>query len=314
MGLVIAAVIALPLAIWRSRVAQLQAETARRELSNRLYQQGTEMLASEDLSVRLDGIYNLERLAKDEPEQYHVQVMSRFCVFVRHPAKDEVRRTESGADEESSLREDVQAVMIAISTCHAKQIKLENNVKFRLELSRATLPRVVLQEAILSNARLGGADLSGARLSSADLSETWLVDANLSGALLGGANLSSAILLDANLFDASLIQGNLSGALLNGANLSGARFQGASLSGASLTGADLSGADFSAESYLHVEFSDLPGVRSVDKDEMLAKGLTQAQLDKSRADPDNPPELDGVLDAVTGKQLVWRGRPLDEAN
>ena len=44
-GLVLAAVVALPLAIWRSRVAQLQAETAQRDLSNRLYQQGAEMLA-----------------------------------------------------------------------------------------------------------------------------------------------------------------------------------------------------------------------------------------------------------------------------
>ena len=38
-------------------------------------------------------------------------------------------------------------------------------------------------------------------------------------------------------------------------------------------------------------------------------GLTQDQLDEACADPDNPPKLDGVLDAETGKPLVWRGKP-----
>ena len=310
LGLVIAALVALPLAVWRSRVAQLQAETAQRELSNRLYQQGAEMLASEDLSVRLDGIYTLERLAKDEPEQYHVQVMSRLCAFARHPTKDEGTEVKSDTKDERRLREDVQTVMTAICTCHARQLDLEQGAQFLLDLHGANLAGVVLQEENLSNARLGDADLSGARLSGTNLSETWLLDANLSDALLGGANLSETWLLDANLSNASLNDANLSGAWLGSANLSGARFQGANLSGASLTGADLSGADFSAESYLDVDFSDLPGVRSVDKDEMLATGLTQAQLDEARADPNNPPKLNGVLDAETGKQLEWRGRPL----
>ena len=37
----------------------------------------------------------------------------------------------------------------------------------------------------------------------------------------------------------------------------------------------------------------------------------QYQLDAARADPDNPPKLDGVLDAETGKPLVWRGGPVE---
>ena len=41
-------------------------------------------------------------------------------------------------------------------------------------------------------------------------------------------------------------------------------------------------------------------------------GLTQAQLDEACADPDNPPKLDGVIDAVTGEPLVWRGQPCNK--
>ena len=50
-----AAIIALPLAIWRSTVAERQAKTAQRSLLNERYLKGAEMLGSEVLSVRLAG-------------------------------------------------------------------------------------------------------------------------------------------------------------------------------------------------------------------------------------------------------------------
>ena len=87
-GLVIAALVALPLAIWRSLVAQRHADTAQQNLLNERYQQGAEMLGSEVLSVRLGGIYALRRLSEEHPKQYHVQIMQLFCAFVRNPTED----------------------------------------------------------------------------------------------------------------------------------------------------------------------------------------------------------------------------------
>ena len=46
------------------------------------------MLGSESLSVRLAGIYSLEWLAKEDPEQYHIQIMQSFCSFATNPAGD----------------------------------------------------------------------------------------------------------------------------------------------------------------------------------------------------------------------------------
>ena len=43
------------------------------------------MLGSEVLSVRLGGIYALQRLAEEWPDQYHIQIMRLFCAFVRLP-------------------------------------------------------------------------------------------------------------------------------------------------------------------------------------------------------------------------------------
>ena len=115
-------------------------------------------------------------------------------------------------------------------------------------------------------------NLNNADLRSVDFRQVYLVDASLAGANLSGADLSVANLADAD----------LSGALLARSNLSRSN-----LSGTTLHEADVSGADFTE-----------------------SENLTQAQLDTTRADPDNPPKLDNVKDAVTGKRLCWRDRPL----
>ena len=85
--LVAAAMIALPLAIWRSIVAERQAKTAQRGLLNERYQKGAEMLGSGILSVRLGGIYALARLAREHPGGYHTQIMNLLCSFVRNPPR-----------------------------------------------------------------------------------------------------------------------------------------------------------------------------------------------------------------------------------
>lgn len=199
-GLVAGGVIALWLAFWRSRVAELQAATAQRTLSNQLYQQGAEMLHSEELSVRLDGIYTLERLARDEPERYHIQIMSRLCAFVRHPTKEEQVPTAP----RSRLREDVQAVMTAVRTREEAGLALEKESGFVLDLHGADLSGVFLFEANLSGAFLFDADLSRAVLVGANLSE-----AKLSGAKLIVANLSLADFSQADLFQANLSRAHL---------------------------------------------------------------------------------------------------------
>ena len=235
LGLVIGGVIAVLLALWRSRVAERQADTAQRGLLNERYQKGAEMLGSPTLSVRLGGIYALQRLAQEHPAEYHVQILRLFCAFVRNPPTRKDGEDGQEAAEETTplirtLREDVQAVMGAIGTRRKKHLILEGDARFTLDLH--------------------------------------------------GSNLSDAILIGANLF----------GAILMDTNLSGARLMGALLSDALLHEADLSGAKLS-----------LNGQNPV-------SGLTQSQIDKARADENNPPELDGVADVETREPLVWRDR------
>ena len=244
-GLIVGGIAAVLLAIWRSLVAERQADatlrqaqaafsqaqTAERQsittlqsfLSDR-YDQGTRKLESEDPSVRLDGIDALKRLAKDHPERYHVQVMSRLCSFLKIPGNL------------PRLRAEVEAAMTAIGSRSKDDIRLENNDNFELKLSNTKLQK----------ASLNRLDLSDSNLMFADLSEGFLQNTDLSNSRLQGANLKDALLIEANLSGAQFCLGE----------------------------------------------GDYP-----------ATGLTQEQLDKAYSYRNNPPHLDGVLDADTGEQL-----------
>ena len=84
-GLLIGGVIAVILAVWRSMVAERQADTAQQSLLNERYQKGAEMLGSQVLEVRLGGIYALQSLAAGHPKEYHIRIMRLLSTFVRNP-------------------------------------------------------------------------------------------------------------------------------------------------------------------------------------------------------------------------------------
>ena len=114
-----------------------------------------------------------------------------------------------------------------------------------------------------------------------------------------------------------LMQGNFANFNLSGADLSRSilvrgDFTNSILAFADLSGTDVGGANFYNTTLIECNLSGTRfNIASVRPDEttgsIVARNLTQAQLDQAVADPDNPPILDGVIDPETGKQLVWRG-------
>lgn len=261
-GLLIGGLSAIVLAVWRNVISQ-------RGLLNERYQKGAEMLGSDVLSVRLGGIYALQRLAEDHPRQYHVQVIRLFCAFVRHPTIDNYRDNNTrstGRGERSTkdyrVREDVQTAMTAIGSRTDGDVTLEQKEEFSPDLSGAYLPFVYLYKANLADA-----DLTHASFYPTDLSYK-----------------DQAKRLDLFQDCADLTDANLSNAFLTGANLTNANLS-ANLSGAMLVGAELTAAYLSR-----------------------ARGLTQVSLDQACADPDAPPNLGSLSDAQTGVSLVWAGK------
>jgi hypothetical protein len=218
------------------------------------YTKAIEQLGSDKLDVRIGGIYALERIARDSPQD-HPTVMEVLTAFIREHSREQWPVPERGskpAPPQKATRPDVQAALTVVGRRDAKRDVRPVDLS-RADLSRADLYRADLSRADLSRADLTGADLIYAELTAANLSNAILMGAKLTQANLTAANLTGADLTDANvaaanltgadLTDANLTEANLTDTLLIGSDLSSANLSGANLTDAALFDANLTGAN-----------------------------------------------------------------------
>jgi uncharacterized protein YjbI with pentapeptide repeats len=276
-GLVVAAAIGLPVAFWRSRIANktLLAET---------YTKAIDQIGDEKEAIKLGGLYALEKIARDN-RQYHGQIIEVLCAFVRLHApldieieemNDEEMRTQENNAKKPKLT--VQAALTIIGRRNAsfehvsklRTLRNRFNSRFNQFLGSYILPenkqdRVFLDfsstnleganfdnanlelsdfsNANLKKAFFWGADLEMATLSKVNLSFANLSCANLRSAGISSANLEGAFLRNSNLEYAELLTSNLKDAHLEKANLKKTNFEGAVLTTANLDYANLEEAD-----------------------------------------------------------------------
>ncbi|WP_162181231.1 pentapeptide repeat-containing protein [Rhodococcus wratislaviensis] len=194
-----------------------------------------EQLGSEQQELRLGGIYSLEQLAHDSPDD-HWTAFEVLVAFVRSHAPLDQRcvPADKVPGEVAAISIDLQAVLTVVGR------RTWQNDRGLVDLARTCLVDADLSSSHLAFAYLYNANLTGANLIDADLS-----DANLTGAELTGAELTGADLADAELFDATLTGADLTGADLaadlHGTDLTGARLRDANLTGAQLNSANLIG-------------------------------------------------------------------------
>jgi hypothetical protein len=205
------------------------------------------------LEVRLGGIYALEQIAKDSPDDHHWSIMEILTAYVREnaPWKEgeqplqedivpcETQPTQSNLSPPNPAT-DIQAILTVLGRCVRTYGKGEDQ---RLDLKRTALRGANLQGAHLEMADLDEAHLEAADLREAHLEGAFLWGAHLEGAVLPGAHLERAVLggscLMIEAFGAARLEGaNLQGAHLERAVLNGARLEGANLQGAHLEGAE----------------------------------------------------------------------------
>lgn len=180
------------------------------------------------LSIRLGGIYSLERLMRDSPDD-EPTVIAVLCAFVRTNARRPDKEVEPS--KLPAATEDIRAAITVLA--RRPNPKYHQHVRLDFTGAQLSLPGISLEGgqleaadlsgANLNRASLGGADLSFTKLGGADLRDGDLMVANLSYADLSNANLSGTYLRGANLSYANLSNANLYGAYLNGANLSTAQ-------------------------------------------------------------------------------------------
>jgi uncharacterized protein YjbI with pentapeptide repeats len=233
--------------------------------------------------IRLGGIYVLERISRESPDDYW-SIVEILSAYVRQSGT-----TNSAPYAHAKVDPDVQA---ALAVLGRRQYKSDAGP---LDLSGATLPRAEMRAAhfeeinlvgaCLHSAGLQEAHLEGAVLVNADLQASQLTEAFLEGAHMAAANLNSvtahrARFQRADLTDAWLQRGLLTGTHLEKADLTRARLEGAKLSGAhleqaTLTEACLESADLTRA---YLQGANLAGVINVTQDQIdsaYGDGTTQ---------------------------------------
>jgi uncharacterized protein YjbI with pentapeptide repeats len=303
-GLLTLALIALPLAVWRSWTAHKQARSANRqtELAEKgliidRYQKGAQMLESSELSVRLAGIYALRELVWSDPAETYFLVLDLLYDFVRERSNDRkpCLDTVSHARPDPGYGIFPPDLQKAIETASRLRNSVPNGVEEEIrkswfaDLTGANLTDAVLENANLKRARLTAAQLTRAEMTGIDLTNADLVGADLRRAILegavlrevdfGGANLSEADLSNANLKDADLFEAIFFAAELNGAKLDGACCIATIFDSASLLDTEMQKTLFHLSSLLDANLSgaDLEGAQLVSS-KLTGANLSSANL------------------------------------
>ena len=194
-----------------------------------------EHLHYQTVDQRLEGIIELEKLAKAHP-QSNWEIVEILTAFVRKNAPHNTQ-AEVTAMPSIKIHPDIQASLNFIGRrdtqqyLESEQIDLSYTDLRGINLNQMNLAGANLYQVNLSGANLTGANLAGAILSAANLSGANLTGANLAGAILSAANLSGANLTEANLISANFYLANLSQANLQDVIVDGANFREAKFSG-----------------------------------------------------------------------------------
>ena len=150
------------------------------------FSKAVEQLGSQDIDVRLGGIYSLERIAKDSPKD-HWTVMEVLTAYVRNKSplpKDWFKTPPEKRKPLEPVATDVQSALTVIGRREAKQdpagkyLNLMHSNLSGSNLYEANLTDAYLWFAGLSRASLGHADLRGAHIWFADLTDTYGITPN----------------------------------------------------------------------------------------------------------------------------------------
>ncbi|HEX7721901.1 MAG TPA: pentapeptide repeat-containing protein [Pyrinomonadaceae bacterium] len=148
-------------------------------------------LGNDKMPVRLGGVYALERIARDSPNDYWA-VIEVLSAYVRDTASlvphDGSQLTNTPEERRPKFRElpetpdplvmraDLQAILTVIGrrqpTINEGQIHLHQADLQRADLQNGNFRKVCLAHADLRKAKLTGSDFSGANLIAADLRGT----------------------------------------------------------------------------------------------------------------------------------------------
>ena len=121
--------LAMGLAVWRSMVAQRQAEIAQRGLLSDRYQRAVEMLSHDLDSMRIGGIHALVDLTREDPDEYKRKVVKLLMIYYKpevSPSPDEAQIRATLDDAFLTILGEKEGTALLLQF---DQIRLKNSMK-----------------------------------------------------------------------------------------------------------------------------------------------------------------------------------------
>ena len=284
------AIITLVFTWRRDQVARVRADLDRDANFTTRYTEAITQLGSENVAIRLGGVYALERIAIDS-ERDRQTITDVLAAVLRLPPLGSDSPEPPGWGEKNDR---AGAIAVLVRLRHLSPgLRLDLN---GAQLFRAKLDGANLTDAIFTGANLEQADLRaaivirtrffGTRLVNADLQEArgeaLMIEADLSSANLNKADLSDADLLYSTLKDAKLREARLDRVNLHGVNATNADFSSASLRSAVMSRAI----------FTNARFTDADRSDALESDVDLGASFDWRRLDAARR-PSREPKAPG---------------------
>ena len=168
-ALAMAAIFGFPLLFQRTRTALQQAETDSRRRMAEAYSQAAALFAKTELPLRLAGLYALWKIAEEDPENHHVQIMQILCAFVRNPTPLDGWKGGDGDKFIPARRPDMEAVMNLLGKRNENQRVQEAAANYKMDFTGANLQYLDLRAGDWRFASFAGANLHRVQFHIADL-------------------------------------------------------------------------------------------------------------------------------------------------
>jgi len=255
-----------------------QTDAERRQRITESYAKAADQLTSKEAVVQLGGIFTLERISKESPED-HLTIMETLTAFIREKAKWETidpvsegidQHCESGragypAQSARTVPIGIAAAMKVIGRRSEESRAQEREKGWRLDLREVDLRGITLvgahlDGAILAGAHLEGANLEGAHLEGSNLAKSHLtrgifLKAHLDGAILNDAYIEHADFERARMKNCKVMHAHADDAIFRDAKLQEAVFTSTDLNRATLYGANLKAARFDLTTLKRTNFA-----------------------------------------------------------